>query len=99
MASHAALDRIKKVLRTGLKKLKGAKDFRFRIEVERSDYRNYIHVLVYSDYFEGMRRLKRGELVWDVLNAGLSKDDLLRITLVGAFTSAERLEFFGSPTR
>ena len=60
------------------------------IRVERSDYKNYIHVYVTSKRFKGTSMIARGKRVLEWLEAKLDPSTLKQITLVMTLTPAEK---------
>jgi hypothetical protein len=66
-----------------------------KIRVEKSDYRDYVHVYVTTNRFERMPMRRRGALIWRWLESGLTPKELVKITLVLPLTPKEE-KFYGT---
>ena len=91
MAARPAL--IKKVKALLLQGSRSSFRNRARIRVERSDYRDYVHVYVTSTRFERMPMRRRGAMIWDWLDEGLTPDERSRISIVLPLTPKEEKRY------
>ncbi len=66
------------------------------VRVEKSHYRDYVHVYVTSRKFARRTREERSALIWGWLEADLSREELAKVTLVMALTPTEERDLMGA---